>query len=128
MSFNSTLPVDRLPIQAMELRNQFNALQAQIAALQKQLAPLVPVLSRDVAGHWTLVYAGPTKDYWQIWTRSAGNGTWSSIGKIRTNQFPSTDSVMSPGGAWWQVKICGEDVAGNQCTLFSNIVSFGAMP
>ena len=128
MSFNPLLPVDHAQIVAAELRNQFNALQAQIVALQQQLAPLVPVLSRDAGGQWSLAYAGPAQDYWQVWARYEGSEVWSNIGEVRTNEFPLGDDVMTPGSAWWQVKICGQDGDGKQCTPFSNVISFGPVP
>jgi len=128
MSFDPTKPADHANIVAAELRNQFNALQAQIVALQQQLAPLMPVLSRDGDGRWTLVYTGPAQDFWQIWARSEGSEAWSNMGEVRTNQFPATDEIIAPDGAWWQVKICGEDGSGNACTPFSNVISFGNVP
>lgn len=48
--------------------------------------------------------------------------------ELATSQFPATDDVMSPGGVWWQVKVCGEDSDGNPSTLFSNVISFGPVP
>jgi hypothetical protein len=136
MAFDPNYPVDHMKIVAADFRNQFNSLKAiidaqqnQIAGLQQQLAPLLPVLTRSAAGQWTLANAGSVHDYWQIWTRSSGNPAWSDTGEINNSDFPSTDSVMAPDGeSWWQVKICGEDGDGKQATPFSNIISFGPVP
>lgn len=138
MSFDPTLPVDDSLAVAGELRNQFNALKAlfdaqqtQItaqAAQMAQLAPLMPVLNRDANGQWTLTYSGPAQSTWQIWARYDGSPNWNMSGEMQTNQFPVSDEDMSPGGSWWQVKICGEDGDGNQSTAFSNIISFGPVP
>jgi hypothetical protein len=128
MSFDPTKPADHANIVAAELRNQFNALQAQIVALQQQFAPLVPVLSRDAGGHWTLTYAGIMPDYWQIWVRYEGRTAWSNNGELRSDSFPAPDDTISPGGAWWQVKVCGQDGNDNPCTPFSNVISFGHVP
>jgi hypothetical protein len=128
MSFDPTKPADHANIVAAELRNQFNALQAQIVALQQQFAPLVPALSRDAGGHWTLTYAGTKPDYWQIWVRYEGSAAWSNNGELRANAFPALDDTISPGGVWWQVKVCGQDGNDNPCTPFSNVISFGNVP
>jgi hypothetical protein len=66
-----------------------------------------PVLSRDANGNWTLSYSGAAQNMWQIWARYEGSTNWSEFGEIQTSQFPSSDDAMSPGGAWWQVKVCG---------------------
>jgi hypothetical protein len=129
MTFDPTKPVEDSPLDAVEMRNQFNALKALIDDLQQQLAPLVPVLNRSATGLWTLTYVGPAHDYWQLWVRSSGNAAWSSAGEMRNSGFPATDSDMVPDGvSWWQVKICGEDGDGNPATPFSNIISFGLVP
>jgi hypothetical protein len=36
--------------------------------------------------------------------------------------------IIPDGVTWWQVKFCGEDGDGNQCTPFSNVISFGPVP
>ncbi len=129
MAFDPTKPVEGSEIDAAELRNQFNALQSQIAAWQQQFAPLVPVLNRSASGQWTLTYAGPAHDYWQVWARSSSGADWSNAGEMRASAFPASDDDMAPDGvSWWQVKICGEDGDGNQATPFSNIISNGPVP
>jgi hypothetical protein len=129
MPFDPTKPVEDSPLDAVEMRNQFNALKALIDGLQQQLAPLVPVLNRSAGGQWTLTYAGPAQGYWQIWVRTSGNAAWSKSGEMGNSAFPATDGDMAPDGmSWWQVKICGEDGDGNPCTPFSNIISFGPVP
>jgi hypothetical protein len=129
MSFDPNLPADHSPLSSAEMRNQLNSLKALIDDLQQQLAPLVPVLNRSATGQWTLTYAGPAHDYWQVWTRSSGNAAWAKTGEMRTASFPASDGDMVPEGvSWWQVKICGEDGDGNPATPFSNIISFGPVP
>ncbi len=136
MAYDPNFPPDHQTLNAAPFRDQFNGLKAiidaqqnQIVALQQQLAPLVPVLNRDAGGQWTLAYAGPAHDYWQVWTRSSGGADWSESGEMRNSAFPASDDDMAPGGvSWWQVKICGEDGDGNQATSFSNIISFGPVP
>jgi hypothetical protein len=129
MTFNPNLPADHSPLSSAEVRGQLNGLKALIDDLQSQLAPLVPVLTRSADGHWTLTYAGPAQDTWQVWVRSSGNPAWTMLGEMRNSAFPATDDNMAPGGVtWWQIKICGEDGDGNQSTPFSNIISFGPVP
>jgi hypothetical protein len=129
MAFDPTKPVEDSPLDAVEIRNQFNALKALFDGLQQQIAPLVPVLTRSAAGQWTLTNPGAAHDYWQIWARSSGNPAWSNAGEINNSDFPAQDANIVPDGAsWWQVKICGEDSDGKQATPFSNIISFGPVP
>jgi hypothetical protein len=129
MAFDPTKPVEGSEIDARELRNQFNALQAQITAWQQQFAPLAPVLNRSAGGQWTLSYAGPKQDFWQIWARSSGNTAWANSGELSSSSLPAPDSDVVPEDAsWWQVKFCGENDEGNPCTPFSNVISFGPVP
>lgn len=97
--------------------------------LENKLALATPVLNRSAGGIWTLTYAGPPIDNWQIWARSGSyDPAWSVYGEVDSSQFPVTDAVMTPGGTWWQVKACGEDADGNIITAFSNTISFGPVP
>ena len=129
MSYDPALPVNHSPIVAAELRNQFNGLAEIIAALQAQLAPLVPVVTRSSGGMWTLAYAGPALDYWQVWTRYEGSEAWSQSGELPASAFPAPDADVVPGGTpWWQIKLCGENGDGKQLTPFSNVISFGPVP
>jgi hypothetical protein len=130
MAFNPALPADHSPLSSAEMRSQLNALNDQLAALQSQLAPLVPVLNRDAGGNWTLVFAGPVQDMWLIWARCNGSEAWSNTGELPTSAFTAADGDVAPDGAtWWQVKICGEGLGdGLQHTAFSNIISFGPVP
>jgi hypothetical protein len=129
MPFDPTKPANKSRLSSAEMRGQLNALKALIDDLQQQLAPLVPVLNRSAAGQWTLSYARPAQEYWQIWARSSGNAAWAKTGELSKNNFPAQDAVIAPDGAsWWQVKLCGENDSGNQSTPFSNIISFGPVP
>ena len=128
MSFNPTLPVNGSRIVAAELRDQFNGLKAIIDDLKNQLAALVPVLARDNSGNWTLAYALTAPDYWQIWARNAAQPVWYQLTEVQFSAFPLTDADMTPGGAWWQVKMAGENDQSIPCTPFSNVVSVGPVP
>ena len=108
MAFNPNLPVENTPLDAAQMRDQFNGLKAIIDGLQAQLAPLVPVISRTAGGVWTLAYTGPALDYWQVWARYAGSTAWSETGELQTSNFPAADGDVVPDGAtWWQIKLCG---------------------
>jgi hypothetical protein len=88
-----------------------------------------PVVTRDANGMWSIGFAGPTQVYWQIWARSSANPAWSDTGDMQNSHFPAPDADIVPDGVtWWQVKFCGEDGDGNQCTPFSNVISFGPVP
>ena len=129
MSYDPTLPVNSSRIVAAELRNQFNGLKAIIGDLQAQLAPLVPVLARSDAGLWTVSYAGPAWNFWQVWARYEGSEPWSNTGELRATDFPVADAAVVPDGAlWWQIKMCGEGDNGEATTPFSNIISYGPVP
>ena len=135
MSYDPTKPVEDSPLDAAEMRRQFAGLmdllmplQNQLLFLQQQFSPLVPQLTRNAGGQWTLAFAGPTQALWQIWARSSDGVDWANFGEVQTSEFPATDEVMTPGGVWWQVKICGEGDFNCQTTPFSNIISFGPVP
>ena len=130
MAFDPTKPVDDSEATAVELRDQFNALKALIdaQALQlAQLAPLLPVLARSDAGLWTVTYAGPAWNFWQVWARYEGSETWSNTGELPATSFPVADADVVPdGAAWWQIKFCGEGDHGEATTPFSNVISYGS--
>jgi hypothetical protein len=136
MAYDPNFPPDHQALVAAPFRVQFNGLMAiidaqqnQLAVLQQQISPLVPVLNRSASGQWTLTYAGPAHDYWQVWARSSGNPAWTVTGEMSTSDFPATYEDMAPDGAsWWQVKICGEGSDGKQATPYSDIISFGPVP
>ncbi len=129
MAFNPTLPVENTPLDAAQMRAQFNGLKAIIDDLQARFTLLVPVINRTAGGVWTLTYAGPTQDYWQVWERYAGSEAWSESGELQSSNFPATDADLVPDGTpWWQIKMCGEDGDGKPNTPFSNIISFGPVP
>ena len=132
MAYDPNYPADHALIVAADFRNQFNGLmavieaqQGQLAALQQQLAPLVPVLNRSAGGQWTVAFAGTAPITWLVWSRYPGNEAWFNSGEA---DFPVSDDALSPGTAWWQIKICGEGVDGKPSTLFSNIISVGPVP
>jgi hypothetical protein len=128
MPFDPTKPVLDSPLDPAQMRDQFNGLKAIIDDLQNQLAPLTPVLARDGGGNWTLAFTATLPASWQLWQRNAANPVWTMSTHLSVNAFPETDADMSPGGAWWQVKICGEDQDYLAATPFSNTISFGSVP
>jgi hypothetical protein len=135
-AFDPNLPAANSPSSSAEMRGQLNALKdlidaqaAVIADLSAQLATLLPVIARSAGGVWTLTYAGPPQDYWQVWTRYEGSAAWSKSGKLQTSDFPAPDADVVPDGTpWWQIKMCGEDGDGKPNTPFSNVISFGPVP
>jgi hypothetical protein len=129
MSFDPTKPVEDSPLDAAEMRDQFNGLKAIIDDLQARFTLLVPVINRSAGGMWTLTYHGPTQDYWQLWMRCQGTEAWSNFGELETSSFPAPDADIIPDGTpWWQIKLCGENADGKPVTPFSNIISFGPVP
>jgi hypothetical protein len=121
MPFDPNLPQENTPLDAAQVRAQFNALKALIDALAPQLA-------RDSGGNWTLVANGMAVTTWQVWSRNDANPNWDLLTHVDPTSFPQTDALMSPGGAWWQVMVVGENVPGVRITAFSNIISFGNVP
>ena len=136
MAFDPTLPVENTPVDAVQMRAQFNglkalmdALQAQLAAQAAQLAPILPQLNHDDEGAWSVSYGEALPALWQVWVRSNLDTDWSNSAAYAPADFPSTDSgLMPPGALWWQIKICGSDSSNNTLTPFSNVVSLGAVP
>jgi hypothetical protein len=136
MPYDPALPKNNSDLSSAEMRSQLNGLKAlidaqaaQMADLQSQLSPLMPVLNRDANGQWTLSYGNAAQDYWQLWWRFNGNETWANWGETRTVNFPQGDDAMVPPDAtWWQVKIVGEDNNSNPITPFSNVISHGPVP
>jgi hypothetical protein len=130
MPYDPTLPANHSPIVSAELRNQFAGLKELIDALQEQLSPLVPGLTRVSSAEWTLQFAGPDPEVWQLWGRSTGSPAWANFGEMQSGDFPAADDVMSPdaGALWWQVKLVGVNGDGKRVTPFSNLVSFGPVP
>jgi hypothetical protein len=124
MAFDPTLPVEDSELDAEQMRNQFNALKS----LLDDLAPLVPVLARDNNGNWTLTYLQTPPTTWSVCARFEGHPDWYPWEDVAFTDFPLTDADMKPPGAWWQVKIAGENDVGIPCTPFSNVVSFGNVP
>jgi type II secretory pathway pseudopilin PulG len=132
MPFDPNWPPTNAEVESAPFRNQFNSLKALIDDLQSQvaaqLAALAPQLARDGGGNWTLTFTGAPVTDWQVWWRNDSNPNWDVTTHVDTASFPQTDAVMSPGGTWWQVMICGENVPGTRITAFSNAISFGPVP
>ena len=158
MAFDPTLPVENTPLDAAQMRAQFNglkalidadqqlitALQTQTAAQQQQLAAqqtqlaaqaallnqlILPQLNHDDQGAWSVGYIGTLPALWQVWVRSDLNNDWSNTAAYTPANFPVNDIGLMPFGAqWWQIKVCGSDNSNNTLTPFSNIVSMGPVP
>ena len=129
MAFNPNLPVEESPLDAEEMRNQFNGLKAIIdaqAALINQL--ILPQLNHDNEGAWSVSIIGTLPALWQVWVRSDLNNDWSNTASYTPANFPVNDIGLMPFGAqWWQIKVCGSDGSSN-ITPFSNVVSLGPVP
>ena len=129
MAFNPNLPVEDSPLDAEEMRNQFNGLKAIIdaqAALINQL--IIPQLNHDNEGAWSVSIIGTLPALWQVWVRSDLNNDWSNTASYTPANFPVNDIGLMPFGAqWWQIKVCGSDGSSN-ITPFSNVVSLGPVP
>ena len=129
MAFNPNLPVEDSPLDAEEIRNQFNGLKAIIdaqAALINQL--IIPQLNHDNEGAWSVSIIGTLPALWQVWVRSDLNNDWSNTASYTPANFPVNDIGLMPFGAqWWQIKVCGSDGSSN-ITPFSNVVSLGPVP
>jgi len=142
MAYDPTLPVENTPLDAAQMRDQFQGLkvfidaqaalmvtqQQQLDAQAAQLAPITPQLNRDGSGGWSVTYAGSPVALWQVWSRCDIVPTWGAAAVYPPANFPSSDSGLMPFGAqWWQIKICGSDGSSN-LTPFSNVVSVGSVP
>jgi len=130
MAFDPTKPADHAPVVAAELRNQFNALQAQITAMQQQLGALMPVLTANNATmslDW--VYTGPACSGFHIfmhWPNEAPgvfNDRTQVQGSLRTyaTQFDSPADAI--GYKYYIVPMDGDE---NPLTPPSNTVNFAA--
>jgi len=136
MPFNPNLPVEDSPLDAAEMRDQFNGLKtiidAQAAQISAQAALLnqliIPQLNHDNTGAWSVSIIGTLPALWQVWVRSDLNNDWSNTAAYTPANFPVNDIGLMPFGAqWWQIKVCGSDGSTN-ITPFSNIVSMGPVP
>ena len=143
MAFNPTLPVENTPLDAAEMRGQFNGLKAfidaQAALISAQQTQLnaqawllnqlnIPKLNHDNEGAWSVGYIGTLPALWQVWVRSDLNTDWSNTASYTPANFPVNDiGLMPPGAQWWQIYVCGSDGSSN-ITPFSNVVSLGPVP
>ena len=143
MAFNPTLPVENTPLEAAQMRDQFNGLKAfidaqaaQISAQQTQLNAQawllnqlnIPKLNHDNEGAWSMSYIGTLPALWQVWVRSDLNTDWSNTASYTPPSFPVNDiGLMPPGAQWWQIYVCGSDGSTN-ITPNSNVVSMGPVP
>ena len=143
MAFNPTLPVENTPLDAAEMRGQFNGLKAfidaQAALISAQQTQLnaqawllnqlnIPKLNHDNEGAWSVGYIGTLPALWQVWVRSDLNTDWSNTASYTPANFPVNDiGLMPPGAQWWQIYVCGSDGSTN-ITPNSNVVSMGPVP
>ena len=136
MSFNPNLPIEDSPLDAAEMRGQFNGLKAIIDAQAAQISAqaallnqlIIPQLNHDNTGAWSVSIIGTLPALWQVWVRSDLNNDWSNSAAYTPANFPVSDIGLAPFGAqWWQIKVCGSDGSTN-ITPFSNIVSMGPVP
>ena len=129
MAFDPTKPADHSPIVAGELRDQFNALQAQITALQQQIAG-VPVLTANNATmslDWT--YNGPPCDGFHIFVHQPNQaaGVFDDRVQVAGTLRTWATSFDSPAdAAGYQYYIVPMDGDENPLTPPSNTVNFAA--
>ena len=130
MAFDPTKPVEDTPLDAAEMRNQFNGLQAEIAALQQVAAQFPPFLTYVPAtGLWNVAYVGAALARWGIFKRCDYNVNWVQTKTILPTQLPAgPGSVLDGDEVWWQVKFIGLDSGNQQVTAFSNVISGGPVP
>ena len=130
MAYDPTKPADHAPIVAAELRDQFNALQAQITALQQQLAFFTPVLTANNATmslDWT--YSGPACDGFHIFVHQPNeapgvfNDRVQVGGDLRTWTTGFDDPADAVGYKYYVVPMDGDE---NALTPSSNTVNFAA--
>ncbi|MGO9587781.1 MAG: hypothetical protein ACLP2Y_16465 [Limisphaerales bacterium] len=130
MAFDSTKPADHAPIVSAELRNQFNALQAQITALQQQVGGSAPVLTANnstMSLDWT--YNGPPCDGFHIFVHQPNEapGTFNDRvqvqGSLRTWPTGIADPADAVGYKYYIVPMDGDE---NPLTPPSNTVNFAA--
>jgi len=135
MSFDSTKPADHAPIVAAELRNQFNALQAQITVLQQQMTTLMPVLTANnttMSLDWS--YSGPACDRFHIFQHlpeqaSGVFADWKQVnGDLRTCATDFDSPADAAGYKFYIVPEKGapEDGEDKPVTSSSNTVNFAA--
>ena len=130
MAFDPTKPADHAPIVAAELRNQFNALQAQITALQQQSGVAAPVLTANnttMSLDWT--YSGPACDGFHIFVHQPNEaaGIFNDRAQVRGDLRTWATGFASPADAvgykYYIVPMDGDE---NPLTPQSNTVNFAA--
>jgi hypothetical protein len=130
MPFDSTKPANNSPIVAAELRDQFNALQAQITALQLQMGISAPVLTANNATmslDWT--YSGRPCEAFFIFSNqsSAGLGVFNDIAHVRGDlRTWATDFDDPPDAGVYKYYIVPVDGGDNPVSPPSNIVHFAS--
>ena len=128
MAFDPTKPADHAPIIAAELRNQLNALQAQITALQQQSAPLV-LTANNGTMHLDWTYNGPPCDGFHIFVHqpNEASGVFNDRvqvpGTLRTWATGFADPADAVGYKYYLVPEDGDE---NPLTPPSNTVNFAA--
>jgi hypothetical protein len=130
MAFDTTKPADHAPIVAAESRSQFNALQAQITALQQQVGALMPVLTANnttMSLDW--IYSGPACDGFHIFMHQLNeapgifNDRVQVQGSLRTWPTGIDDPADAVGYKYYIVPMDGDE---NPLTPPSNTVNFAA--
>jgi len=132
MTFDPTKPVEDSPLDAAEMRNQLNALQAQITALQQEVAVLPPLLTANIttmALDW--IYNGPACDAFHIFVHQPNDapGTFNDrvqvAGDLRTWATGFDSPADALGYAYYIVPMDGDE---NPLTLASDTVGFDGAP
>src|SRR6266850_1023375 len=125
MAYDPTLPADHAPIVAAELRNQFNALQAQITALQQQVGPLAPIVSVDMNNMtFNVAWNGLPVAYWEIYYSGNPPGNYYDIGQTSPGELPTNYwNWIGDTNVNWALYVVGYNGDGNVITLQSNVLT-----
>ena len=130
MAYDPNLPADHAPIVAAELRNQFNALQEQITALQNQLGFFIPVLQANNATmslDW--VYTGKDPEEFRIFAHQPNQapGVFDVVAGVAGSARTWATDFDSPADAVGY-KYYIQPVDANDAPLAppSNMVNFAA--
>ena len=130
MAFDPTKPADHAPLVAAEMRNQFNALQDRITALQQQFGLAAPVLTANnvtMSLDWT--YNGPPCGGFHIFVHQPDQapGVFEDRTTVRRDLRTLAFEFDSPADAigykYYIVSMYGDE---NPLTPPSNTVNFAA--
>lgn len=119
MAFDPTKPVEDSPLDAAEIRNQLNALQDQITALQQQIAPALVLTLTGNTFTWSP--HDPNAACWAVKIYDLSGNLLDDSSAIDANH-----ASVNAGDLWdpppFQVTIQAQDGDGNNYGPVSNKV------